>query len=52
MDRVEKDLLLMKQHNINSVRTAHYPNAVMALRLPTLAKPWDSTSVSAITNNP
>ena len=26
MDRVEKDLLLMKQHNINSVRTAHYPN--------------------------
>ncbi|EEZ00202.1 beta-D-galactosidase alpha subunit [Vibrio sp. RC586] len=26
MDRVEKDLMLMKQHNINSVRTAHYPN--------------------------
>ncbi|MGR5332000.1 beta-galactosidase subunit alpha [Photobacterium damselae] len=26
MDRVEKDLILMKQHNINSVRTAHYPN--------------------------
>ncbi|WP_438375329.1 beta-galactosidase subunit alpha [Escherichia coli] len=26
MDRVEKDLQLMKQHNINSVRTAHYPN--------------------------
>ncbi|AIU67716.1 beta-galactosidase subunit alpha [Vibrio coralliilyticus] len=26
MDRVEKDLVLMKQHNINSVRTAHYPN--------------------------
>lgn len=26
MDRVEQDLRLMKQHNINSVRTAHYPN--------------------------
>ncbi|MCW8344788.1 beta-galactosidase subunit alpha [Vibrio sp. ZSDZ65] len=26
LDRVEKDLILMKQHNINSVRTAHYPN--------------------------
>ncbi|TFH90041.1 beta-galactosidase subunit alpha [Vibrio ouci] len=26
MDRVEKDIVLMKQHNINSVRTAHYPN--------------------------
>lgn len=26
MDRLEKDLILMKQHNINSVRTAHYPN--------------------------
>lgn len=26
MDRVEKDLQLMKLHNINSVRTAHYPN--------------------------
>ncbi|MDW3190317.1 glycoside hydrolase family 2 TIM barrel-domain containing protein, partial [Vibrio sp. Vb0932] len=26
MDRVEKDLILMKKHNINSVRTAHYPN--------------------------
>ena len=26
MDRVEKDLQLMKAHNINSVRTAHYPN--------------------------
>lgn len=26
MDRVERDLVLMKQHNINSVRTAHYPN--------------------------
>ncbi|WP_414931943.1 beta-galactosidase subunit alpha [Vibrio europaeus] len=26
MERVEKDLVLMKQYNINSVRTAHYPN--------------------------
>ncbi|GLR03377.1 beta-galactosidase [Vibrio hyugaensis] len=26
MKRIEKDLILMKQHNINSVRTAHYPN--------------------------
>lgn len=26
MERVERDIILMKQHNINSVRTAHYPN--------------------------
>ncbi|MCZ8485856.1 hypothetical protein O9993_10120 [Vibrio lentus] len=26
MDRVEKDLVLMKQHSINSVRTAHPAN--------------------------
>lgn len=26
MARVERDIVLMKQHNINSVRTAHYPN--------------------------
>ena len=26
MSRVERDIILMKQHNINSVRTAHYPN--------------------------
>ncbi|MCD1126724.1 beta-galactosidase subunit alpha [Jinshanibacter sp. LJY008] len=26
INRIEKDLVLMKQHNINSVRTAHYPN--------------------------
>src|SRR5699024_4017869 len=24
---IEKDILLMKQHNINAIRTAHYPNA-------------------------
>ncbi|MCZ8487476.1 hypothetical protein O9992_05145 [Vibrio lentus] len=26
MDRVRRGLVLMKQHNVNSVRTAHYPN--------------------------
>jgi evolved beta-galactosidase subunit alpha len=26
MDRVERDIVLMKQHNINAVRTSHYPN--------------------------
>lgn len=26
MERVRRDLVLMKQHNINAVRTAHYPN--------------------------
>ena len=26
MSRVERDIVLMKQHNINAVRTAHYPN--------------------------
>lgn len=26
MDRVRRDLELMKRHNINAVRTAHYPN--------------------------
>ena len=26
MARVERDLHLMKQHNVNAVRTAHYPN--------------------------
>lgn len=26
-DQMEKDLLLMKQHNINAIRTSHYPNA-------------------------
>ncbi len=26
MERVRRDLLLMKQHNINAVRTSHYPN--------------------------
>ncbi|MGL4524288.1 MAG: beta-galactosidase subunit alpha [Spirochaetia bacterium] len=26
LERMEQDVILMKQHNINSVRTAHYPN--------------------------
>lgn len=26
IDRVRRDLALMKQHNINAVRTSHYPN--------------------------
>ncbi len=26
-ERMEKDIILMKQNNINSVRTAHYPNS-------------------------
>lgn len=26
IDRVRRDLVLMKQHNINAVRTSHYPN--------------------------
>ncbi len=26
IERAERDIQLMKQHNINSVRTAHYPN--------------------------
>ncbi|WP_068777830.1 glycoside hydrolase family 2 TIM barrel-domain containing protein [Paenibacillus sp. FJAT-26967] len=26
LETMEKDILMMKQHNINAVRTAHYPN--------------------------
>ncbi len=26
LERLRKELLLMKQHNINAIRTAHYPN--------------------------
>ncbi|MGL5750361.1 MAG: glycoside hydrolase family 2 TIM barrel-domain containing protein, partial [Paraclostridium sp.] len=26
-EEIEKDVILMKQHNINAVRTAHYPNS-------------------------
>ncbi|MDE7416495.1 MAG: DUF4981 domain-containing protein [Lachnospiraceae bacterium] len=27
MEQMKKDLMLMKQHNFNAVRTSHYPNA-------------------------
>ncbi len=27
VSKIEKDLKLMKQHNINAIRTSHYPNA-------------------------
>ncbi len=27
MDHVRRDMALMKQHNINAIRTSHYPNA-------------------------
>lgn len=26
-EEIKKDIILMKQHNINSIRTAHYPNS-------------------------
>ena len=29
-ERVETDLTLMKQHNMNAIRTSHYPNAPWA----------------------
>ena len=27
MEQVKKDMLLMKQHNVNAIRTSHYPNS-------------------------
>lgn len=27
VDKIKKDMTLMKQHNINAIRTSHYPNA-------------------------
>jgi len=33
MEQMKKDLMLMKQHNINAVRTSHYPNAPMFYQL-------------------
>ncbi len=27
MDKIKKDMQLMKQHNFNAIRTSHYPNA-------------------------
>lgn len=32
-DQMMKDLLLMKQHNINAIRTSHYPNSPVFLQL-------------------
>ena len=32
-EQILKDLYLMKQHNINAIRTAHYPNAPVFLQL-------------------
>ena len=33
IEHMEKDLLQMKRHNINTIRTAHYPNTSEFLRL-------------------
>ena len=32
-EQAKRDLFLMKQHNINAVRTSHYPNAPWFLQL-------------------
>ncbi len=33
IDQMKKDLLLMKQHNVNAIRTSHYPNAPVFYQL-------------------
>ena len=33
MEQLKKDLTIMKQHNINAIRTSHYPNAPWAYQL-------------------
>ena len=33
MEQMKKDLLLMKQHNFNAIRTSHYPNAPIFYQL-------------------
>ncbi len=33
IDQMKKDLMLMKQHNINAVRTSHYPNSPVFYQL-------------------
>ena len=33
LDQMKKDLLLMKQHNFNAIRTSHYPNAPVFYQL-------------------
>ena len=33
IDQMKKDLMLMKQHNVNAVRTSHYPNSPVFYQL-------------------
>ena len=33
VEQMKKDLILMKKHNINAVRTSHYPNSPLFYRL-------------------
>lgn len=33
LEQMEWDLILMKQHNVNAIRTSHYPNAPMFYQL-------------------
>ena len=33
VDQMKKDLLLMKQHNVNAIRTSHYPNSPVFYQL-------------------
>ena len=33
IEQMEKDLQLMKQHNVNAIRTSHYPNAPIFYKL-------------------
>ena len=33
VDEMREELVLMKQHNLNSIRTAHYPNDHRLLEL-------------------
>ncbi len=33
IEQIEKDLQLMKQHNVNAIRTSHYPNAPIFYKL-------------------
>ena len=33
VEQMKKDLLLMKQHNVNAIRTSHYPNAPVFYQL-------------------
>ncbi|MBQ7936684.1 MAG: DUF4981 domain-containing protein [Clostridia bacterium] len=33
VDKMEKDLIMMKRHNINAIRTSHYPNSPVFYQL-------------------